>query len=95
MSVVLGLVTGYLLMFFRASTDVLKLIGLPGELFFRLLKCLVLPLVFSSIVSSFAAIGAAQRGKIGGLAFLWYVITTVSPYFNLENEFEHINFKKS
>lgn len=83
-SVVFGLVTGYLLMFFKASKDVLKLIGLPGELFFRLLKCLVLPLVFSSIVTSFASIGASQRGKIGGLAFLWYIITTVSSQFNFQ-----------
>lgn len=82
-SVVLGLTTGYLLMYFRVSKDVLKLIGLPGELFFRFLKCLVLPLIFSAMVTSFASIGASQRGKIGVLAFLWYLTTTVSFNFNI------------
>lgn len=54
------------------------LFDLVGDIFIRLLKLLVAPLVLFSIVSGVASIGDPRRlGKLGGLTFLYYICTSL------------------
>ena len=48
----------------------------PGELFIRMLKCMIIPLIVSSLISGMAGLPGKSRGKIGGFAVLYYMITT-------------------
>jgi Na+/H+-dicarboxylate symporter len=63
-----------------------ELLGLPvaaiggflGTAFLNLLKMLVVPLVVSSVISGVASLGGAHDlGRLGGLAMLFYVTTTL------------------
>jgi Na+/H+-dicarboxylate symporter len=49
-----------------------------AEIFLRLLKMVVIPLVFSSLVCGVAGMGDFRRlGKIGGKTAVWYVTTSL------------------
>ncbi|KAI5633206.1 sodium:dicarboxylate symporter family domain-containing protein [Phthorimaea operculella] len=48
----------------------------PGELFLRMLKCLIVPLLVSSIVSAIASLDLSLSGKVGMRAILYYMTTT-------------------
>lgn len=48
-----------------------------GELFMKLIKMLVIPLVAISIISGAASLGATKSaGKLGIGTFIWYMVTT-------------------
>ncbi|XP_026320425.1 excitatory amino acid transporter 3 [Hyposmocoma kahamanoa] len=49
----------------------------PGELFLRMLKCLIVPLLVSSIVSAIASLDLSLSGKVGLRAIVYYMTTTV------------------
>ncbi|XP_076354919.1 excitatory amino acid transporter 3-like isoform X3 [Tachypleus tridentatus] len=49
----------------------------PGELFLRILRCLTLPLIMSSLISSVGNLDTKLSGKIGLRAICYYLITTV------------------
>lgn len=70
-ALVLGVVVGLVL---GEAAEMLKWIG---DLFIRLIRMVVTPLVFFSIVSGVAAMGDPRRlGAIGGRTILLYVCTT-------------------
>ncbi len=49
-----------------------------GTIFIRLLKMVIVPLVFTSIVVGVAGVGSGKRiGKLGGKTLAYYVITSV------------------
>ncbi|GIY48089.1 hypothetical protein CDAR_276671 [Caerostris darwini] len=48
-----------------------------GELFLNMLKCLILPLIVSSLTSALGMLDARLTGKIGSRAVAYYMITTV------------------
>ncbi|CAG0924680.1 unnamed protein product, partial [Notodromas monacha] len=48
-----------------------------GELFLRMLKCLILPLIVSSLVSAVSGLDLSLSGKIGMRAVAYYMLTTV------------------
>lgn len=50
-AVLLGLLLGFLLRMTHPSPDAVLLVGFPGEIFMRLLKLIILPLIVSSIMS--------------------------------------------
>lgn len=52
-------------------------IGFIGEMFLRMLKCLILPLIFSSLVFAIGNIDAQLSGKIALRAITFYMTTTV------------------
>lgn len=54
----------------------LMYIGYAGELFLRMLKCLILPLIFSSLVFAIGNIDAALSGRIALRAVSYYFATT-------------------
>ncbi|XP_022128592.2 excitatory amino acid transporter 3 [Pieris rapae] len=48
----------------------------PGELFLRMLKCLIVPLLVSSIVSAIGSLDLSLSGKVGLRAIIYYMTTT-------------------
>ena len=79
----LGLITGLILNFFVTDPYIKKIIlmdnvfYLGGSLFIKLMKMLVVPLVFCSIVVGAASISDIRKiGTIGGRTILIYLITT-------------------
>ncbi len=56
----------------------LTYIGFVGEIFFRMLKGLILPLIFSSLVYAMTNIDTKLSGKMGFRIFCYYLATTLS-----------------
>ena len=80
---VLGLITGLFLNFYVTDPYIKKIIlmdnvfYLGGNLFIKLMKMLVVPLVFFSIAVGVSSISDVRKiGKIGGTTILIYLITT-------------------
>lgn len=71
-AVVLGVLTGLV---FAEQAKHLQIIG---DLFIRLLKMIIIPLIFAAMVSGVVSIGQFGRlGRIGAQTFAYYLITTV------------------
>ena len=80
---ILGLITGLFLNFYVKNPFIKDIVlmnnvfYLGGNLFIKLMKMLVVPLVFFSIVVGVASISDVKTiGKIGGTTILIYLITT-------------------
>nr|XP_029717891.1 excitatory amino acid transporter 3-like [Aedes albopictus]XP_029717892.1 excitatory amino acid transporter 3-like [Aedes albopictus]XP_029717893.1 excitatory amino acid transporter 3-like [Aedes albopictus]XP_029717894.1 excitatory amino acid transporter 3-like [Aedes albopictus] len=52
-------------------------INFIGDIFLRMLKALILPLIVTSLIAAVGSLDLSLSGKIGGRAVLYYVITTV------------------
>ncbi|KJH39821.1 hypothetical protein DICVIV_14285, partial [Dictyocaulus viviparus] len=52
------------------------LVSFPGELLMRVLKMMILPLIITSLISGLSQLEAKQCGKLGSLAFIYYIATT-------------------
>ncbi|KAK7104077.1 excitatory amino acid transporter 2-like [Littorina saxatilis] len=72
---VIGFTIGFILYASGASSNALVWIGLPGELYMRMLKAAVLPLIVSSIITGTAGLKPKDNGRVSGVA-LTYIITT-------------------
>lgn len=57
-----------------------RLLTKSGELYIRMLKCLIVPLVSLSLVGAMSSLGTMKEGKVGFYAVSWYILTTVSYY---------------
>lgn len=74
--VVLGLVV-------RAASDEkwtereVSYIYFLGDIFLRMLKCLILPLIISTLISAVGSLDLKLSGKIGSRAVAYYLLTTV------------------
>ncbi|XP_076166987.1 excitatory amino acid transporter 1 isoform X2 [Ptiloglossa arizonensis] len=49
-----------------------------GDLFLRMLKSLILPLIISSLVSAIGSLDLSLSGRIGARAIIYYMVTTIS-----------------
>ncbi|PIC35338.1 hypothetical protein B9Z55_014727 [Caenorhabditis nigoni] len=72
-----GFVCGLLLRQFNFSDDVRNLIGFPGEIFMQVLKLMVLPLIFSSLISSLGQMDGSKSGKMSVIAIAYYLTTAI------------------
>lgn len=61
----------------RYSSDAIQMIGFPGDMFLRMLKMLILPLIIASVISALASLDSTVSGKIGMRACMFYMTTTV------------------
>ncbi|XP_046417572.1 excitatory amino acid transporter 1-like [Neodiprion fabricii] len=81
MGVVGGTVLGLILRNVRDSGDWSKreimYVQFMGDLFLRMLKALILPLIVSSIVSAIGSLDLSLSGKIGSRSIYYYATTTV------------------
>lgn len=48
-----------------------------GDLFIRLLKMIVVPVIFFSLIAGAASISPAQLGRVGVKIFIYYILTSV------------------
>ncbi|RNA40028.1 excitatory amino acid transporter 3 [Brachionus plicatilis] len=67
-------------LYLRANTNFTpptkKYFGVPGELFLRALKFLILPLVSTSLITGIAGLGLQKTGKVAARAFIFYFSST-------------------
>ncbi|XP_041358898.1 excitatory amino acid transporter 1-like [Gigantopelta aegis] len=57
--------------------DKLFFLEFPGQILMSMLKCLILPLVVSSIISAVSSIPGKASGKLGAGAIIYYMTTTL------------------
>ncbi|XP_074113544.1 excitatory amino acid transporter 2 [Cotesia typhae] len=75
--VVLGVILGFGLRPLGLSDDTVMLISYPGELFMRLLKLMILPLVIASLISGSASLNAKMNGKIAVRTLVYFILTSL------------------
>lgn len=62
---------------FDLCKDTILLISYPGELFMRILKLMILPLVIASLITGSASINAKMNGKIALRTFVYFASTSM------------------
>ena len=72
-----GLGLGLSLRPLHLSSTMVCLIAYPGELFMRLLKLMILPLVVASLVSGAASLNAKINGKIAARTIVYFLSTSL------------------
>ncbi|KAF7634332.1 Amino acid transporter [Meloidogyne graminicola] len=75
-AVFIGILSGCIGRLGKPNINIIRLIGFPGELLMRMLKCIILPLISSSLITGLAHLDVHQSGRMGVLAILYYLITT-------------------
>ena len=59
-----------------SPTEIAMYISFPGELFLRMLKLLILPLIVSSVIAALAILDRKLVAKLGKRAAIYFLITT-------------------
>lgn len=75
--VILGVLLGFGLRPLELSADTVMLIAYPGELFMRVLKLMILPLVIASLISGSSSLNAKLNGKIALRTFVYFALTSL------------------
>ncbi|XP_052869828.1 excitatory amino acid transporter isoform X1 [Anopheles cruzii] len=75
--VLLGVIIGFTLRPLALSNDSVMLIAYPGELFMRVLKLMILPLVIASLISGSSSLNAKLNGKIALRTFVYFLVTSL------------------
>lgn len=84
MAVVGGVTTGFVLRNTSSSKWTpreIMYIQFPGDLFLRMLKGLIIPLLVASVTAAIGSLDFSLSKKIGGRAVLYYVSTTLLAVF--------------
>jgi solute carrier family 1 (high affinity glutamate transporter) protein 1 len=77
-SIVIGISLGLILKKYTNLNAAQKqYFGFPGEIFLRMLKFIIFPLVMSSLICGIAGLERQKARKIVGKAFIYYFSTTV------------------
>ena len=78
--IVIGLLAGVLVG--SVAPDFAKQLKPLGDVFIRMIKMIVVPLIFSSLVMGIAGKGEFKKlGRLGGKAILWFEIATTIALF--------------
>ncbi|XP_033119814.1 excitatory amino acid transporter 3-like [Anneissia japonica] len=81
-SVILGFFFGWLFgSMFDFTPEQIDYISFPGDIFMSMLKMMILPLIFSSLVSSLASLDSSMSGKLGVRVVVYYISTTIIAVF--------------
>jgi solute carrier family 1 (high affinity glutamate transporter) protein 2 len=72
-----GFVLGTSLRSFDLSQETILLIAYPGELFMRLLKLMILPLIIASLITGAASLNARMNGMIALRTIVYFIITSL------------------
>ena len=76
-AVVLGVAFGFALRkYTHFKPNINQYFGFPGEIFLRMLKFLILPLISSSLICGIASLGAHKASNVASKAFIYYFSTT-------------------
>lgn len=83
-SVSLGIATGFILraIYLKEDGDKFKsrtvmYVSFPGDIFLKILKSLILPLIISSLISAVGSLDISLSKQIGIRAILYYLFTTM------------------
>jgi len=77
--VIAGIALGFILRMAKddwAQREVVY-VRFVGDLFLRMLKSLILPLIVSSLVAAIGSLDLSLSGRIGARAIVYYMLTTV------------------
>ncbi|XP_033761093.1 excitatory amino acid transporter-like [Pecten maximus] len=72
---VCGFAVGFGIREGNPSPDLLTWIGLPGELFIRMLKLMIIPLIVSSMIAAAASLNPKSNGRISLVSITFIVAT--------------------
>ena len=72
-----GFVLGASLRSFNLSQENILLIAYPGELFMRLLKLMILPLIIASLITGAASLNAKMNGMIALRTIVYFTVTSL------------------
>ena len=75
--VVIGVVGGLALRYWEPDNSTIHLLAYPGELFMRVLKLMILPLVIASLVTGSASLNAKMSGMIAIRTILYFLTTSL------------------
>lgn len=75
--VLFGIILGFGLRPLDLGDDAVMLISYPGELFMRLLKLMILPLVIASLISGSASLNARMNGMIAVRTLVYFILTSL------------------
>eukprot|EP00092_Neocalanus_flemingeri_P040388 GFUD01043987.1.p1 GENE.GFUD01043987.1~~GFUD01043987.1.p1 ORF type:complete len:516 (-),score=93.80 GFUD01043987.1:82-1629(-) len=72
-----GFVLGTFLRALELSPETILLIAYPGELFMRLLKLMILPLIIASLITGAAGLNAKMNGMIALRTIVFFIATSL------------------
>lgn len=75
--VLLGVGLGVALRGMHLTPAQVSYLAFPGEMLLRMLKMIILPLVVCSLVSGAASLDTRSLGKLGGIALVYFLVTTL------------------
>lgn len=77
--VFLGIILGFILKYSKEewTQREISYVQFLGDVFLRMLKGLILPLIISSLVAAIGSLDMSLSGKIGGRAITYYMATTI------------------
>ncbi|KAK9881791.1 hypothetical protein WA026_017307 [Henosepilachna vigintioctopunctata] len=72
-----GIFMGLILRPLQISNNAILLLSYPGELFMRILKLIILPLIISSLIAASASLNARLNGTIAVRTLIYFLVTSV------------------
>ncbi|KAL7646191.1 UNVERIFIED_CONTAM: hypothetical protein RMT77_003092 [Armadillidium vulgare] len=75
--VICGVGCGFLIRVFEPDKTVILLLAYPGELFIRMLKLMILPLVIASLIAGSASLNAKCNGRIVIRTVSYFLVTSL------------------
>jgi len=72
-----GVLIGILLRRYDLDDHTIYYIGYPGELFMRLLKLMILPLIIASLITGAASLNAKMNGMIALRTIVYFLVTSL------------------
>ncbi|HEU4553181.1 MAG TPA: dicarboxylate/amino acid:cation symporter [Chitinophaga sp.] len=87
LGMILGILTGYIIFTSYANDEATikktaDILSIPTDIFLRLVKMIIAPLVFSTLVTGVAKLGDIKAiGRIGGKTMLWFITATFVSLF--------------
>lgn len=75
--VICGVGLGFVIRLFEPDKTVILLLAYPGELFIRMLKLMILPLVIASLIAGSASLNAKFNGRIVVRTVCYFLVTSL------------------
>ncbi|XP_059156429.1 excitatory amino acid transporter 2-like [Physella acuta] len=75
MGVAVGGVLGFTVRQAEPSQDVIIWLGLPGEVYMRMLKMMILPLIISSVITGTASLDPKCNGRVSFISLVYIVVS--------------------
>merc|ERR1719392_412622 len=73
----LGVLVGLLLRKYQLDPVTVSYIAYPGELFMRLLKLMILPLIIASLITGSASLNAKMNGMVALRTIVYFLTTSL------------------